>query len=101
MPRHTGRRLSGRARKRAWAIHAVNIYNAVLRNEVQALKEENNRLKLRIFEQDRQAFTGGKEAVLVLKKHYEQNWKGRRMVLSIVLDVDYLRSDLYMSPACI
>lgn len=97
MPRHTGRRLSGRARKRAWAIHAVNIYNAVLRNEVQALKEENNRLKLRIFEQDRQGFTGGKEGALVLRKHYERHRPGRLMVLSVVLDVERLKHDLYMN----
>ena len=99
MPRHTGRRLNSKARRRIEEVRdlesSVHVLRCQLRSstaDVMKLREENRRLK-------EGSFTGVKEVTLALRKHYEQNGPRRRMVLSVVLDVESLRSDLYMSPA--
>ena len=106
MPRHTGRRLNSKARRRRKEVEEAFFVNvllktklALLEKDMEILSKENIEWKREVRKLKDDAFTGGKEVTLALRKHYEQNGPRRRMVLSVVLDVESLRSDLYMSPA--
>lgn len=103
MPRHTGRRLNSKARRRRKEVEEAFFVNvllktklALLEKDMEILSKENIEWKREVRKLKDDAFTGGKEVTLALRKHYERHRPGRMMVLSVVLDVDRLKHDLYM-----
>lgn len=95
MPRHTGRRLSGKARKRAWELHSAKIYNAVLRNEVQSLKKENMSLKMEVRELNRQLELPKDGAIVVRKHKNKLDQRGETVTLAVSMDLEYLRREMF------
>lgn len=102
MPRHTGRRLNSKARRRQKEVGDLKKENAMLKGVNASLdnmmKQQVRTLTSEIAELKDRSFTGGKDGALVLRKHYERQRPGRMMYLTVMLDVERLKEDLYRIP---